>query len=78
LWDHLKSLKIGAEVYYPIPVHLQPCYAFLGGSEGDLPVTETAAAEVLSLPIYPELTTDQIDTVAEAIISWVQSHAPVA
>jgi dTDP-4-amino-4,6-dideoxygalactose transaminase len=65
--DHLRSRGIGAGVHYPIPLHLQPAYAHLGYQRGDLPVSEAAAAEVLSLPIYPELKEAQIAEVAQAL-----------
>jgi dTDP-4-amino-4,6-dideoxygalactose transaminase len=54
-------------VYYPVPLHLQPLYASLGGKPGELRVSERAAREVLSIPIYPELTTEQVKRVAEAV-----------
>ncbi len=63
----LKQRGVGSMVYYPIPIHLQPLYAELGYLDGSLPATEHAAAEVLSLPIYPELTDEQIDEVVAAI-----------
>lgn len=63
----LKERGIGAEVYYPVALHLQECYAFLGGKRGDLPVSEQACDEVLSIPIYPELTEAQRDEVVAAI-----------
>jgi dTDP-4-amino-4,6-dideoxygalactose transaminase len=54
-------------VYYPVPLHLQTCFSELGGSEGDLPVSERLCGEVMSLPIFPELGEDRIDEVAGAI-----------
>lgn len=62
--ERLRGNAIGAAIHYPIPVHLQPACEFLGYREGDLPHTEQAAREVLSLPMYPELTNDQIEYVA--------------
>jgi dTDP-4-amino-4,6-dideoxygalactose transaminase len=64
---HLKGAGIGHAVYYPTPLHLQPCFADLGYRPGSLPATEAAAGAVLSLPIYPELTVTQQDAVIEAV-----------
>jgi dTDP-4-amino-4,6-dideoxygalactose transaminase len=55
---------IGTLVHYPIPLHLQPAFAFLGGKPGDLPVAERACSEILSLPLYPELAEDTVRRVA--------------
>ena len=67
LQAHLKKEGIGHAVYYPIPLHRQPCFAHLGYKDGTLPQAEQASREVLSLPIYPELTRVQLDRVIDAI-----------
>lgn len=67
LMVHLKARGIGCAIYYPLPLHLQPCFAHLGYQLGSLPVTEAAMDDVLSLPIYAELTAAQLDEVAASI-----------
>ncbi|MEN9203454.1 MAG: DegT/DnrJ/EryC1/StrS family aminotransferase [Thermostichus sp. DG_1_6_bins_120] len=67
LQQHLKERGIGSRVYYPIPLHRQPVYQKLGYGPGDLPHAETCAAQVLSLPCFPELTCQQQERVAKAI-----------
>jgi len=64
---YLQKRGIGTMIYYPIPLHLQGLYASLGYGEGSLPASETASREVLSLPMYPELTEDQQILVADAM-----------
>ena len=63
----LDKQGIGCGIYYPVPVHLQPCYASLGLKEGSLPESERASREVLALPIYPELTREQQEAVVNAV-----------
>ena len=70
LQAHLKGQGIGTEVYYPIPLHLQPCYAFLGHKQGDFPVSERLAAESLALPVHSELPADDLDIVCDSIRSF--------
>lgn len=61
------DFAVPSTVYYPVPIHLQPIYSHLGYKQGDLPETERAAAEALSLPIYPEMTDEQVICVVEAL-----------
>ncbi|MCS7283547.1 MAG: DegT/DnrJ/EryC1/StrS family aminotransferase, partial [Anaerolineae bacterium] len=68
----LRERGIGTLVHYPVPVHLQPAYADLGYREGSLPVSEALAREVLSLPMYPELTDEEVQRVAEAVREFFQ------
>ena len=70
LRQFLADRKIGSEVYYPIPLHLQPVFAYLGYREGDLPESERAAREVLALPMFPELIEDEQQWVVESIAEF--------
>lgn len=76
LRTHLTDRKIGTEIYYPVPLHQQECFQNLGYAKGDLPETEAAALETIALPIYPELTTQQLDHVANTIVEYCRTHAP--
>ena len=67
LREHLRTREIGTQIHYPLPVYRQEAYAHLRVPPGDCPEAERAAAEILSLPIYPELTDEQIDAVVEAV-----------
>jgi dTDP-4-amino-4,6-dideoxygalactose transaminase len=67
LQNYLQENGIGTGLHYPVPLHLQPAYAFLGYREGDFPVAENAAKRILSLPMYPELTESQVRYVAHKI-----------
>lgn len=70
---HLEANRIGCALHYPLPLHLQKCYAQLGYKAGDFPVAEKAASECLSLPIYPELTNAQVERVAAVVRDFFKS-----
>ena len=72
LRDHLKAHGIATEVYYPIPLHLQECFASLGHKPGDLPWSETFARETVALPVFPELRPDEVDAVADALVAFLK------
>jgi len=67
--EALQAHGVATGVHYPIPIHLQPAHADLGYKRGDFPVTERVSAEILSLPMYPELTDEHIRTIADAVIA---------
>ncbi|HYE19969.1 MAG TPA: DegT/DnrJ/EryC1/StrS family aminotransferase, partial [Tepidisphaeraceae bacterium] len=70
----LAEAGIGSAVYYPLPLHLQPCFAYLGHKRGEFPVSEAASGEVLALPIYPELEAAEVEYVAETVAGIVGSR----
>lgn len=73
LQAYLKKKGVGTEVYYPVPLHLQECFAYLGHSAGEFPESERAAKETLALPIYPELSEGQAQFVVECIAEFLGS-----
>lgn len=74
LQEYLKENGIGTEVYYPVPLHLQECFAYLGYQPGSLPHSEHASRQTLALPIYPELTQDQAEYVTDRIDSFLRGQ----
>ena len=74
LGQHLKEQGIGTSIYYPLPLHLQECFQDLGYKEGNLPISERASREVLSLPMFPELTEDEQDYLVRAIRVFMKTE----
>jgi dTDP-4-amino-4,6-dideoxygalactose transaminase len=70
LQAHLKARGVGCSIYYPLPLHLQPCFAYLGYKEGQFPEAERASKEVISLPVFPELSDAQRGAVVDAVRSF--------
>jgi dTDP-4-amino-4,6-dideoxygalactose transaminase len=75
LREYLTARQIGTEIYYPIPLHLQPCFEPLGHKPGNFPVAESAARETLALPMYPELSDEQQRFVVGSIRQYLDAHA---
>jgi dTDP-4-amino-4,6-dideoxygalactose transaminase len=75
---HLKADRIGCEIYYPVPLHRQPCLAFLGHSAGDFPASEDAARAVLALPLFPEITVDQQRRVVQSCAAFLRLRSRMA
>ncbi len=73
LKQFLADAAIQSEIYYPLPLHLQKCFADLGYQQGDFPHAELAAGQVLALPLYPELTATQQETVVAAIARFYRN-----
>ncbi len=73
LMDHLKKANIGTGIHYPIPLHLQKAYASMGYRAGDFPVSEKAAAEIVSLPMFPQLTSEQLARVVKEVANFTST-----
>ncbi|KPU45125.1 UDP-2-acetamido-2-deoxy-3-oxo-D-glucuronate aminotransferase [Oxobacter pfennigii] len=67
LVEHLKKNQVQYSIYYPLPLHLQKCFSYLGYKKGDFPVSERVCTEIAALPIYPEITEDEVDFVCHTI-----------
>jgi dTDP-4-amino-4,6-dideoxygalactose transaminase len=70
---HLEAGGVGTEIYYPLPLHEQQCFAYLGHAPNDFPHAHAAAAEVLALPIYPELETEQREHVVRQVAGFFRA-----
>jgi len=72
LIEHLRSKGIDARVYYPVPLHLQKCFKYLNYRKGDFPESEKAAAQTLAIPVYPDLTRQELDCIINSIGEFLQ------
>jgi dTDP-4-amino-4,6-dideoxygalactose transaminase len=72
LEGYLKERGIGTSIYYPVPLHLQKCFEYLGYRKGEFPVAEKLCETVLALPMFPELTEDEVSYVCESIRAFYQ------
>jgi UDP-2-acetamido-2-deoxy-ribo-hexuluronate aminotransferase len=72
---HLAARGVGTEIYYPIPLHLQPCFAYLGHVRGDFPRAEAACAAAIALPLYPDLSDADADRVCDEIVGFYRGRA---
>ncbi len=70
LRKELKSKGVATGIHYPIPLHLQPAYNYLGHRKGDFPITEKASQEIISLPIFAELSDEQIEEIVEIVKNY--------
>jgi len=70
----LKDRGVGSSIYYPKPLHLQPCFDYLGYEKGELPVAEKACDEVLALPVFPELRDEEVEVVVERLVEYFKSN----
>lgn len=75
---HLTAQKIGSEIYYPVPLHMQECFEYLGVKEGALPHSESAAKETIALPIFPDLNSEQLRHVAQQVVGFVGANSKTA
>ena len=73
LAGHFKEKSIGYSIYYPKPLHLQECFAYLGYKEGDFPVAEKVSKQIIALPMYPELRADEVDYICDQITSFYKA-----
>jgi dTDP-4-amino-4,6-dideoxygalactose transaminase len=75
---HFRNDKIGCEIYYPIPLHLQECLKFLGHAKGDFPMSEAAASSVLAFPMFPEITLEQQRSVVQSVAAFIRAQSGLA
>ena len=75
---HLTEHRIGTEIYYPVPLHMQECFADLGYAPEDLPESLLASQETIALPIYPDLTEQQLQHVSDTIVEWIGANSTVS